>query len=45
MELLERRRALIETRLVEVVEGVEPETLSEEVRHVALSGESASDRW
>ncbi|MBZ6495573.1 polyprenyl synthetase family protein [Natrinema longum] len=38
MELLERRRALIEERLVEVVEGVEPETLSQEVRHVALSG-------
>ncbi|PCR92493.1 polyprenyl synthetase family protein [Natrinema ejinorense] len=38
MELLERRRALIEERLVEVVEGVEPETLSDEVRHVALSG-------
>ncbi|QLG49491.1 polyprenyl synthetase family protein [Natrinema halophilum] len=38
MELLERRRALIEERLVEVVEGVEPETLTEEVRHVALSG-------
>jgi geranylgeranyl diphosphate synthase type I len=38
MELLERRRALIEERLVEVVDGVEPETLSEEVRHVALSG-------
>src|SRR6056297_308133 len=38
MELLERRRALIEKRLVEVVEGVEPETLSNEVRHIALSG-------
>ncbi|OVE85069.1 polyprenyl synthetase family protein [Natronolimnobius baerhuensis] len=38
MELLERRRALIEERLVEVVDGVDPETLSEEVRHVALSG-------
>ncbi|WP_435552295.1 polyprenyl synthetase family protein [Natrinema sp. CGMCC1.2065] len=38
MELLERRRALIEERLVEVVEGLEPETLSDEVRHVALSG-------
>ncbi|WP_255168991.1 polyprenyl synthetase family protein [Natrononativus amylolyticus] len=38
MELLERRRALLEERLVEVVDGVEPETLSEEVRHVALSG-------
>ncbi|WP_408956952.1 polyprenyl synthetase family protein [Natrinema sp. 74] len=37
MQLLECRRALIEERLVEVVEGVEPETLSEEVRHVALS--------
>ncbi|WP_247002653.1 polyprenyl synthetase family protein [Halosolutus gelatinilyticus] len=38
MELLERRRALIEERLVEVVDGVEPETLSDEVRHVTLSG-------
>ncbi|SDR34331.1 polyprenyl synthetase family protein [Natronobacterium texcoconense] len=38
MELLERRRALIEERLVEVVDGVEPETLNEEVRHVTLSG-------
>ncbi|MFU8866579.1 polyprenyl synthetase family protein [Natronococcus sp.] len=38
MELLERRRALIEERLVAVVDGVEPETLNEEVRHVALSG-------
>ncbi|RQG96700.1 polyprenyl synthetase family protein [Natrarchaeobius oligotrophus] len=38
MELLERRRALIEERLVEVVDGIEPETLNEEVRHVALSG-------
>ncbi|NGM70226.1 polyprenyl synthetase family protein [Natronolimnobius sp. AArcel1] len=38
MELLERRRALIEERLVDVVDGVDPETLNEEVRHVALSG-------
>ncbi|MCU4740936.1 polyprenyl synthetase family protein [Halobacteria archaeon AArc-m2/3/4] len=38
MELLERRRALIEERLIAVVDGVEPEALSEEVRHVALSG-------
>ncbi len=38
MELLERRRALIEERLIEVVDGVEPETLSSEVRHVTLSG-------
>ena len=38
MELLERRRALIEDRLVEVVEDVEPERLSEEVAHVVLSG-------
>ncbi|GAB3023900.1 polyprenyl synthetase family protein [Natronobiforma cellulositropha] len=38
MELLERRRALIETRLVEVVDGIEPAALSAEVRHVALSG-------
>ncbi len=38
MELLERRRALIEERLIEVVDGVDPETLSSEVRHVTLSG-------
>ncbi|ELY92836.1 polyprenyl synthetase [Natrialba hulunbeirensis JCM 10989] len=38
MELLERRRALIEERLHEVVDGVDPETLSDEVRHVTLSG-------
>ena len=38
MELLERRRALIEERLVAVVDGVEPEPLRDEVRHVVLSG-------
>ncbi|APW97462.1 isopentenyl pyrophosphate isomerase [Halobiforma lacisalsi AJ5] len=38
MELLERRRALIEERLTDVVDGLEPETLNEEVRHVTLSG-------
>ncbi|WIV68497.1 polyprenyl synthetase family protein [Natrialbaceae archaeon AArc-T1-2] len=38
MELLERRRALIEERLVDVIDGVEPEPLREELRHVALSG-------
>ncbi|SFS45027.1 polyprenyl synthetase family protein [Halostagnicola kamekurae] len=38
MELLERRRALVEERLVEVVDGLDPETLSSEVRHVTLSG-------
>ncbi|MFC4542740.1 polyprenyl synthetase family protein [Halosolutus amylolyticus] len=38
MELLERRRALIEERLVDVVDAVDPETLGEEVRHVTLSG-------
>ncbi len=38
MELLERRQALIEERLVDVVDDVEPEMLREEVRHVALSG-------
>ena len=38
MQLLERRRALIEERLVEVVDGIEPETLNAEVRHVVLSG-------
>ncbi|WP_049921901.1 polyprenyl synthetase family protein [Halopiger djelfimassiliensis] len=38
MELLERRRTLIEERLVEVVDGVDPQTLSDEIRHAALSG-------
>ncbi|SIR66291.1 polyprenyl synthetase family protein [Natronorubrum thiooxidans] len=38
MERLERRRALIEARLVEVIDGLEPDTLREEVRHTALSG-------
>ena len=38
MELLERRRALIEERLIAVVDGVEPEPLRDEVRHVVLSG-------
>ncbi|MFP8891527.1 polyprenyl synthetase family protein [Natrialbaceae archaeon A-CW2] len=38
MEPLEHRRTLIEDRLVEVVDGIEPEALSDDVRHVALSG-------
>ncbi|WP_339102243.1 polyprenyl synthetase family protein [Haloterrigena salinisoli] len=38
MELLERRRALIEERLVEVVDGLEPDALRDEVRHTALAG-------
>ncbi|WP_122087971.1 polyprenyl synthetase family protein [Halalkalicoccus subterraneus] len=38
MEYLERRRALVDERLEEVVEGVEPERLASEVRHTALSG-------
>ncbi len=38
MELLARRRALTEQRLVEVIDGVEPETLREEFRHSTLSG-------
>ena len=38
MELLEYRRALIEERLIEVVEGLDPEALSDDVRHVTLSG-------
>ncbi|MFC4439431.1 MULTISPECIES: polyprenyl synthetase family protein [Natrialbaceae] len=38
MERLERRRALIEERLVEVIDGVEPDALRDEVRHTALSG-------
>lgn len=38
MELLERRRSLIESRLLEVLESVEPPTLREEMRHVLLAG-------
>ncbi len=38
MELLERRRALIEDRLVAVVDDVDPDRLSDELRHVTLSG-------
>ena len=38
MEYLERRRALVEDRLAEVLEGVEPTALEERVQHVALSG-------
>jgi geranylgeranyl diphosphate synthase, type I len=38
MEVLERRQALIDDRLVAVIDGVEPETLNDEVRHVVLSG-------
>ncbi|MFB6167361.1 MAG: polyprenyl synthetase family protein [Haloferacaceae archaeon] len=38
MEYLERRVALVEERLTEVVESVEPARLREQVDHVALSG-------
>ncbi|QCS41176.1 polyprenyl synthetase family protein [Natrinema versiforme] len=38
MELLERRRALIEDRLVEVVDDLEPDALRAEVEHTALAG-------
>ena len=38
MEYLERRRALVEDQLAEVLERVEPTALSERVEHVALSG-------
>ena len=38
MEYLERRRALVEDRLAEVLDRVEPTALSERVEHVALSG-------
>jgi geranylgeranyl diphosphate synthase type I len=38
MEVLERRRSLVQDRLEEVVSGVEPDTLSEEMSHVTLSG-------
>jgi len=38
MEYLERRRDRVEDRLREVLDGVEPDELAAEVRHVALSG-------
>ncbi len=38
MERLERRQALIEERLVEVVDDLDPASLSADVRHVTLSG-------
>ena len=38
MEYLERRRALVEERLAEVLSGVEPTALAERVQHVALAG-------
>jgi geranylgeranyl diphosphate synthase type I len=38
MEYLERRVALVEERLTEVVESVEPDRLRDQVDHVALSG-------
>jgi len=38
MEYLERRRDRVEERLEEVLDGVEPDELAEEVRHVALAG-------
>ncbi len=38
MERLERRQALIEERLIEVVDEMDPESLSADVRHVTLSG-------
>ncbi|UTF54371.1 polyprenyl synthetase family protein [Natronosalvus rutilus] len=38
MELLEHRRALLEERLIEVVDGVEPKALNDGVRHATLAG-------
>ncbi|PSQ17734.1 isopentenyl pyrophosphate isomerase [Halobacteriales archaeon QS_8_69_26] len=38
MEFLERRRALVEDRLEEVIGVIEPAELSEELAHVTLSG-------
>jgi geranylgeranyl diphosphate synthase type I len=38
MEYLERHRGRVEDRLEEVLDGVEPTQLREQVRHVALSG-------
>ena len=38
MEYLERRRALIEGRLESVLEAAEPDTMSDRLEHVSLSG-------
>ncbi|SFR89615.1 farnesyl-diphosphate synthase [Halomicrobium zhouii] len=38
MEYLERRRDQVEDRLVEVLDGVEPGELADQVRHVTLAG-------
>ncbi len=38
MEYLERRRDRVEERLVEVLDGVEPGALADQVRHVTLAG-------
>jgi len=38
MEFLERRRSLVETRLEEIVAGIEHDDLSEEIAQVTLSG-------
>jgi len=38
MEYLERRRSMIEDRLAEVLDRVEPDRLEERLEHVALSG-------
>lgn len=38
MEYLESRRARVEERLEEVLDGIEPSELADEVRHVTLSG-------
>ena len=38
MEQLDRRRESIDDRLVEIIDGVEPDQLHEEIEHVVLSG-------
>ncbi|WP_435359746.1 polyprenyl synthetase family protein [Haloarchaeobius sp. DFWS5] len=38
MEFLKRRRGLVDDRLVEVLDAVEPSELADELRHVSLSG-------
>jgi geranylgeranyl diphosphate synthase type I len=38
MEYLERRRALVESRLEAVLDDTDPETMTDRVRHVSLSG-------
>jgi len=46
MEYLERRRALVESRLSAVLDAAEPEVMTERLEHVSLvPAASASGRW